>query len=175
MGARASDPLLSYQFSVEVSQDPFGFLGFMIPIKGYFSEISGIGVEYETMEYKTTNFVGLPATNQVLGRPVYSPITLRRGVTNSEAFWLWHQMLVLGAKPLLKPYVTITMYDRNYKMAAQWSVEKAWPSKVSGPEMHADSNDFLIEELTLVHGGVMRMYLEPGMQVLDVVIQALLP
>jgi len=96
MGTRKHDPALSYQFSVEVSQDPFGLLGFIIPIHGYFTEITGLDVEYETTEYKSTNILGLPATNKVPMRPVYNPVTLKRGVTDSEAFWLWHQLLVLG-------------------------------------------------------------------------------
>lgn len=175
MAARSVDPVLSYQFSVEVTEDPFGLLGFKIPIKGYFTEISGLDVEWETVEYKTTNPLGLPHSNFVPMRPVYHPITLRRGVTDSEAFWLWHQLLALGAKPLLRPYVMITMFDRSYEPLVQWSVERAWPSKLSGPQIRADSSDIVIEELTLTHGGIHRMYLSPAMMVLDVAIQALLP
>ena len=51
MSARSVDPVLSYQFAVEVTEDPFGILGFKIPITGYFNEISGIDVEWETAEY----------------------------------------------------------------------------------------------------------------------------
>jgi phage tail-like protein len=175
MAAHPDDPVLSYQFSVEVTEDPFGLLGFKIPIKGYFSEISGLDVEWETAEYKTTNFLGLPHSNFVAMRPVYHPITLRRGVTDSEGFWLWHQLLALGAKPFLKAYVMITMYDRSYEPIVQWSVERAWPSKVTGPQIRAESSDIVIEELTLTHGGIQRMYLTPGLMILDVALQALLP
>lgn len=175
MSARSVDPVLSYQFAVEVTEDPFGLLGFKIPIKGYFSEISGIDVEWETVEYKTTNFLGLPHSNFLPLRPVYHPITLRRGVTSSEGFWLWHQLLALGAKPILKPYVMITMFDRSYEPMVQWSVERAWPSKVSGPQIRSDSSDIVIEELTLTHGGIHRMYLNPAFMALDVAVQLLLP
>ena len=63
MSVRSADPALSYQFAVEVTEDPFGFLGFKIPITGYFSEISGLNVEWETAEYKTVNFLGLAHSN----------------------------------------------------------------------------------------------------------------
>jgi phage tail-like protein len=175
MSARAVDPALSYQFAVEVTEDPFGLLGFKIPITGYFSEISGLNVEWETAEYKTVNFLGLSHSNFVPMRPVYGPITLRRGITTSEGFWLWHQLLALGAKPLLRPYVMITMFDRSYEPMVQWSVERAWPSKVSGPDIRADSSDIVIEEMTLVHGGIHRMYLNPLFMAVDVAMQLLLP
>jgi phage tail-like protein len=175
MASRDSDPILSYQFSVSVSQDPFGLLGFLIPVHGFFTEISGLDVEYETTEFKTTNLLGLPASNQVPMRPVYSPVTLKRGITDSEGFWLWHQLLVLGAKPILKSYVTITMYNRSYEPLAMWSVERAWPSKITGPQIRSDSNDFVIEELVLTHGGVMRMYMNPLFMGLDIAMQLLLP
>ena len=175
MSARSVDPVLSYQFAVEVTEDPFGILGFKIPITGYFNEISGIDVEWETAEYKSTNMLGLPHSNFVPMRPVYHPITLRRGITSGEGFWLWHQLIALGAKPLLRPYVMITMFDRSYEPIVQWSVERCWPSKITGPQIRADSSDLAIEELTLTHGGIHRMYLNPLFIGIDVALQMLLP
>jgi len=52
---------------------------------------------------------------------------------------------------------SILMYDRNANVAARWDFVNAWPSKVSGPEVKADSNDFAIEEMVLVHEGMKRV------------------
>ena len=41
--------------------------------------------------------------------------------------------------------------------AARWDFVNAWPSKVTGPEMKTDSNDFAIEEMVLVHEGLKRV------------------
>jgi phage tail-like protein len=175
MGAREADPVLSFQFSVEMHSDPFGFIPFMIPIKGYFTEISGLDVEYEYAEYKSVNLLGWPRSNFVPLRPKYSPLVLKRGVTTTESFWLWHQLIVLGTKAIMKPYVTITMYDRSYRPLAEWHAESAWPIKVSGPQIRSDSNDVGIEELTLVHTGLHRSYLAPELAILDTMIQLVLP
>jgi len=175
MPATRVDPLLSYQFSVEVSEDPFGAFGFKIPIKGFFMEVGGLDVEWETTEYKTTNILGMTSSNMVPMRPVYSPITLKRGITDSGTFWLWHELLSLGAKPLLKAYVTITMYNRNYVPLAMWSVEDAWPSKITGPQIRAESSDFVIEEMTLTHGGIIRLATDPAMAALEMAIRMLIP
>jgi phage tail-like protein len=174
--SRDVDPVLSFQFSVQVTTDPFGFgLPFEIPIDGYFSEISGLDVEWETAEYKSTNILGLPHSNFLTMRPVYHPIVLKRGITDSEGFWLWHQLMALGLKPFLKRYVLITMYNRSYEPLVQWSVERAFPTKISGPQIRSDSNDFVIEEMTLTHGGIHRQYLNPAFMLIDIGMQTLLP
>jgi phage tail-like protein len=89
--------------------------------------------------------------------------------------WLWHQLLALGTKPLFNSYVMITMYNRSYQPIAEWSVERAWPSKISGPQIRADSSDVTIEEMTITHGGVMRSYLNPLFFGLDIAMQLMLP
>ena len=184
---RALDPLLGFQFSVQVDQDVGNPLlnlalsaitggGFILPIKGYFTEVSGLQVEYEIAEYKTVAIVGgIPQTRFMPGRPIYSPITLKRGVTDSEWFWFWHQILMLGAKPLFTASVTVTLYDRNYSRAAEWVVQRAWPSKVSGIEVRSDSNDYVIEELTLHHSGIERKFASLDNAALEFLITAVLP
>lgn len=168
------EPTLGFLYSVEVRGGPLGL--FTVPVEGYFTEISGLAVEYEVIEFKTTNVLGLPHRNQYPGRPIYSPITLRRGVTGSEAFWLWHQLLVFGLKgPLLTATITLTIYDRSYDPVAAFEIERAWPSKVSGIDVRADSNDVLIEELVLQHGGVSRDYFTGELKILNTALQSVVP
>jgi phage tail-like protein len=52
---------------------------------------------------------------------------------------------------------SVIMFDRNYKEIARWNFENAWPSKVSGPSVKSDSNEFGVEEITLVHEGMWRV------------------
>lgn len=174
MGARSSDPVVAFQFRMEIQFDPF-HPSLPVPITGYFSEVSGLDVELEKAEYKTTNMLGLPATNMVPMRPVYHPITLRRGVTDSAGLWYWHNFCTLGLKAILKQNVVITLFDRAYEPVAEWSIEQAWPSKISGPRVAADSNDIAIEEITLTHGGILRTSTEPLLMAFDLLAQAFLP
>ena len=172
--ARANrEPTLGFLYAVEVA-GPLGLLPFPIPIEGYFTEVSGLAVEYEVIEYKTTNAAGIPARNQYPGRPIYTPITLRRGVTNNETFWLWHQLLFFGLKaPVLTANITLTIYDRSYTSLAGFQIHKAWPSKVSGVDVRSDSSDVLIEEMVIQHGGISRDDFSGPMQALDIAMQAL--
>lgn len=170
------EPTLGFLYSVDVRGGPLGIAPFPLTIEGYFTEVSGLAAEWEVIQYKTTNVLGWPAQNQYPGRPIYSPITLRRGVTSNEGFWLWHQLLFLGLKgPVLSATITLTVYDRTYTPVAAFEIEKAWPSKVSGVDVRSDSNDVLIEEMVLQHGGVSRDYFTGEMQLLNTIIQGFIP
>lgn len=168
------EPSLGFLYSIEVRGGPLGI--FPVPVQGYFTQLSGLAVEYEVIEYKTTNVIGFPERNQYPGRPVYAPITLGRGVTNSEAFWLWHQLLIFGVKGvILTATITLTIYDRSYDPLAAFEIERAWPSKVSGVDVRADSNDVLIEEMVLQHGGISRDLFSGHLQLANTAIQSMVP
>jgi phage tail-like protein len=51
---------------------------------------------------------------------------------------------------------SIIMFDQTLTEVARWNFENAWPVKVSGPAVKADSNEFGIEELVLTHEGLYR-------------------
>jgi phage tail-like protein len=153
MSTRKSDPVLSFQFSIEVSG--------LIPINGYFTEIAGLETEYQVIEHKTTNILGQPYTQKIPGRPRWTEVTLKRGLTDSMGFWMWHRMVGVGMVALARASVSIVMYDRHYSPLAQWDLDKAWPSKVSGPQINSGSSDIAVEQLTLVHEGITRSFF-PG-------------
>jgi phage tail-like protein len=172
------EPALGFMFSVEARASTMGvgLLPFPLDIKGYFTGISGLAAEYEVIEYKSTNLLGFPRSNTYPGRPIHSPITLSRGVTSNEHFWLWHQLLVFGIRAAaLTATISLTIYDRSYAPMASFSIENAWPSKVSGIDVRPDSNDVLIEELVLQHSGVSRDLLVGESLIVNNLLQALIP
>ena len=149
MATRETDPLLSYQFAVEINT-PF-------PTSGYFTEVSDLLDEFETVEHKVVDSASHEITQMIPGRPTPSQITLKRGVTADMSFWHWRELVVQGNTEGARTSLSLIMYDRNYTAIARWDYEAAWPSKVSSPEMKADSNDFLIEEMTIVFENMQRV------------------
>ena len=41
-------------------------------------------------------------------------------------------------------------------IVAKWDFVNAWPSKVSGPSIQSESSALGVEEMTLVHEGIVR-------------------
>jgi phage tail-like protein len=143
---RESDPLIGFQFSLECAG----------MITGFFSEVGGVGSENEVIEHKIVDKAGHESVQKLPGRLKWTDISLKRGITDNMQVWEWRQMVVDGQIGKARKNCTITMFDRDYKPAAKWDLFNAWPSKVTGPSFKSDSNEFGIEEVTLVHEGMKR-------------------
>lgn len=147
MAVREIDPLVGFNFAVEV-------VGGQVAATGYFTEIAGVGSEHNVVEHKTVDESGKEIVHMIPGRIQWGELTLKRGVTTDVDFWKWRDIVVMGDTDGARSSMTITMFDRSYEPVVSWQVVNAWPSKITGPQMAADSNDFTVEELTIVHEGL---------------------
>lgn len=140
------DPLLGFNFGLE----------FQGAIAGYFTEISGVGSEHEIIEHKVVDSKGHELIEKIPGRLKWGDITLKRGITSSLDLWEWRSLVEQGDMDGARKNGSIVMYDRTYAEVARWNFINGWPSKVSGPTLKADSNEFGIEECVIVHEGITR-------------------
>jgi phage tail-like protein len=141
------DPLIGFNFGLEIQGS----------VKGYFTEVSGIGSEHEIIEHKVVDTKGHEITRKIPGRLKWGDITLKRGITSVLDVWEWREQVEQGDVAGARKNGSITMLDRNYTEVARWNFEMAWPSKVTGPALKSDSNDFGIEEMVIVHEGIKRV------------------
>ncbi|MBI5879531.1 MAG: phage tail protein [Chloroflexi bacterium] len=144
---RDSDPIPSFSF----------VLDFQGTISGAFSEVGGIGSENEVIEAKNVGQKGQEYIVKVPGRLKWTEITLKRGITDTMDMWEWRMSVEQGAMAKARKNCSITMYDRNFKPAARWDLVNAWPSKITGPSVKSDSNEFGVEEMVLQHEGMKRV------------------
>jgi phage tail-like protein len=149
MPVRESDPFIGFQFSIKVEGRD--------DLSGWFMEVGGLGSENEVVEHKVVSNDGKEFVQVIPGRIKWSPVTLKRGITLNMAFWDWRQEIVDGDMETGRTPCTIFMHDRMGAAVAGWKLERAWPSKITGPQMKSDENSVGIEELTLVHEGLIRV------------------
>ena len=154
-----ANPYLSKRDS-STSEDPLLGFNFMLELEGavagYFSECSGIGSEHEIVEQKVVDKQGHEVIRKLPGRLKFTDVTLKRGITSDMKIWEWRDLAVQGKMPQARKNCTITMMSREYKPVAVWHFVNAWPLKVTGPSLKADSNEIGVEELTIVHEGLYR-------------------
>jgi phage tail-like protein len=140
------DPLLGFNFMLELEG----------AMAGYFTECSGIGSEHDIVEHKVVDNQGHEIVRKIPGRLKWGDITLKRGITSDMQIWEWRDQVVQGKVGDARKNITITMLDREYNPVSMWHFSNAWPSKVSGPSLKSDSNEFGVEEVTIVHEGMYR-------------------
>ncbi len=140
------DPLVGFHYGIEVQG----------VVNGYFTECSGIGSENDLIEHKVVDEKGRESIQKIPGRLKWQDITLKRGITSNMDIWDWRDQIVEGKVDDARKNGSIVMFDQAGDEVARWNFENAWPLKVSGPSMKADSNEFGIEELVITHEGLYR-------------------
>lgn len=118
-----------------------------------FSEVSAPDITSDPVEYREGNMAGKTPGKQP-GILKYSNVTLKRGTTDSTVFVDWIKDIKDGKAP--RKTVVITLMDDEMNEVASWQLEKTWPTKYSGTDFNATSNEVAIESLELVTEGVTR-------------------
>jgi phage tail-like protein len=140
------DPLVGFHYAIEVQG----------VINGYFTECSGIGSEHEVIEHKIVDEKGRESIHKIPGRLKWENVSLKRGITSNMDIWDWRDQVVEGDVDGARRNGSIVMFNQKLDEVARWNFENAWPIKVSGPSMKADSNEFGIEEVVITHEGLYR-------------------
>jgi phage tail-like protein len=145
--ASREDPLVAFKFGLEISGK----------LTGFFTNVSGIGSESEVVEHKIVSEKGETIIQKLPGRLTWTEVTLKRGVTSNIDIWNWRKMVVDGKVEEARTNCSIIAYDQTQKEIARWNFENAWPSKVVGPELDSSSTSYMIEDVTIVHEGMVRV------------------
>jgi phage tail-like protein len=115
-----------------------------------FTEMGGLQFETAVTEYEEGGSNGF--VHRLPGRTKISNITLKCGVTTSNAFYKWYLDILQGK--FRTQNVTVSMYDAKGDVLAEWDFLDAYPVKWVGPQLTADGKNAAIETLELAHAGL---------------------
>lgn len=141
-GQRRNDPYLNFRFHIEIT-------GLIV---AGFSDVTGLQVDIEIEDHQeggVNDFVHkLPKIAK------YPNLVLKRGITDSDVLWKWHQDAVNGN--IKRRDGRIILYDYNGNEKWRWEFKDAFPTRWSGPEFKGQNGVVAIETLELVHHGLSR-------------------
>jgi phage tail-like protein len=135
------DPYASYNFQVivtNVSNDGKA-------VSGSFSEVSGLEVEIPPILYR--NVSEEIRNRKIPGLEKITDITLKRGITGHVDFWRWILQAINGQ--VQRTSGAIALLDENRQEVMRWKFDRGWPTKYTGPAMHAGNNEIAIEQLVI--------------------------
>jgi len=138
-------PLVKFHFQVEWGGTKIGF-----------TEVSGLDVETELIEYRHGASPEFSKT-KMPGMQKYSNITLKRGSFQSDnEYFEWWNTVKLNT--IDRRDITISLLNEEHEPLIVWKVKNAWPLKVQSTDLKADGNEVAIETLELAHEGLTMEY-----------------
>ena len=119
-----------------------------------FSEVSGLTMEAEVVEYRDGTDRSL-TTRKTPGLKKYGNVSLKRGIMPAESgngLYEWYATIKAGT--VARRPVTISLLNEEHEPVMTWKIKDAWPVKVEGPGLNATGNEIAIETLEFVHEGL---------------------
>jgi len=140
--------------TVGQGKEVFGRSSYQVTIPGIdpvgvFRECQGLEISFEVFSYHeggNNEFV-----HHFPSHVNYPPLTLSRGMTDEEALlrWVWLTRTQADRKE-----VTVTLFDWSSQRQRAWTFADAFPTRWTGPVLHAEAGDLATESLEIRHSGL---------------------
>lgn len=134
-------PIPKFHFQVEWGGSKIGF-----------TEVSGLDVEREVIEYRdgaSKEFSKL----KMPGLTKYSNITLKRGSFSKDNdfynWWISNKLETVDRRD-----ITISLLNEEHEPVITWKVKNAWPTKIQPTDLKSDDNSVAIETMEMAHEGL---------------------
>jgi phage tail-like protein len=128
---------------------------FLVKINGQeiqFQEVSGLDSEHDVIEYRSGNSPQF-STVKMPGLKKHSDVTLKKGVfSNDAALFDYFNSVKMGTPA--RQTVEIFLIDENGARLFVWTLQNAFPKKITGASLNAETSDAAIEEIVLAHEGL---------------------
>jgi phage tail-like protein len=134
-------PIVKFHFQVEWGGTKIGF-----------TEVSGLDVETEIVEYREG---ANPEYSKIKmpGMQKFSNITMKRGTFASDnEYYTWWNTVKLNT--IERRDITISLLNEEHEPVVTWKVKNAWPAKIQSTDLKADGNEVAIESMEIAHEGL---------------------
>lgn len=117
-----------------------------------FQEVSGLDIEAQIIEYRHGNSKEF-STIKMPGIKKTGNVTLKKGVfVKDNGFWDWFNKIKMNT--IERQTVVISLLDEGGKPTMVWTLNNAWPTKITGTDMKSDGNEVAVETVEIAHEGL---------------------
>ncbi|GAA1432269.1 phage tail protein [Microlunatus lacustris] len=113
------------------------------------TEISGLKMEQDVVEYKENGPDGKYRVKRLPGRPKAPDITLTRGLTSDTSFEKWVKDSRFGKMTDSRKGGAIIVFDFEGNPVKRYKLENAWPKSLEIGSLKAGDTSYLQEKLVL--------------------------
>lgn len=134
-------PLPKFHFQVQWGGTRIGF-----------TEISGLDVETEVIEYRDGALREFSKL-KIPGMQKYPNVTMKRGVFKSDNdYFNWWNTVSLNT--VERRDVIVSLLNEAHEPVMVWKIKNAWPTKIGSTDLKSDGNEIAIESIELAHDGL---------------------
>jgi phage tail-like protein len=132
-------PLPKFYFTVKLGDDT----------KVNFQECDGLDSETQVIEYRHGNSpIFYPIKMPGLGR--VGNVTLRKGIfVNDSQFWDWYNEIKMNT--IARRTVVISLLDETGTPKRTWTLNNAWPTKITGTDLKSEGNEVAVESVEIAY------------------------
>lgn len=131
-------PLPRFYFSVQLGDDK----------DVTFQEITGLQSETKPIEYRHGNSP-IFAPIKMPGLASVGNVTMKKGIFAKDAkFFQWFSEIKMNT--VKRRTVVINLLDEGGKPTMTWTLNNAWPTKITGTDLKSDGNDVAVESIEIV-------------------------
>lgn len=136
----ATWPMPKFWFEVDLGSE----------LKGVaFQEVSGMDVESQVIEYRKSNSK-LFSTEKMPGIAKFGNVTMKRGIfVNDNSFWNW--LAEIKMNTVKRQTVIIKLLDEQGKLTMQWTLNNAWPTKITSTDLKSDGNEVAVDTIEIAY------------------------
>ena len=117
-----------------------------------FSEVSGLNIETQLIEYRDGANPEYSAM-KMPGIPKFGNITLKRGIVPSDnEFFDWLNTTSLNK--VERRDLVISLLNEAHEPVMSWKAKNAFPVKIEGAGLKATGNEVAIESIEVAHEGL---------------------
>ena len=132
-------PLPTFYFSVNLGGDD----------KVTFQEVTGLDSESRIIEYRhgdspTFSLIKTPGLGKV------GTVTMKKGTfANDDKFWQWYNEIKMNT--IERRTVVISLLDEEGAPRMTWTLNNAWPTKITGTELKSEGNEVAVESIEMAY------------------------
>jgi phage tail-like protein len=132
-------PLPKFYFSVTLGDDD----------GVSFQEVDGLDSETQVIEYRHGDSpVFYPIKMPGLGR--VGNVTMRKGIfVNDSKFWDWYNEIKMNT--IARRTVVISLLDEQANPKMTWTLNNAWPTKITGTDLKSEGNEVAVESVEIAY------------------------
>jgi phage tail-like protein len=130
-------PLPKFYFSVKLGDDD----------SANFQEVTGLESQTQTIEYRHGNSpVFYPIKMPGLGK--VGNVTMRKGIfVTDSTLWKWYDEIKMNT--IKRRTVVINLLDETGAPKMVWSLNNAWPTKITGTDLKSEGNEVAVETVEI--------------------------